>query len=119
MYNVVIKALIVFKIFPNPQETLIADYISSLIRNVSSSDHSITHGVAVIRLDQEPESSIYFEVLGKILHQNSNNPVYAHSLMKTLPPYDVHASSFFVLIADTLNLVGIQNFGKKNLKFFF
>lgn len=84
---------------------MIPKYVSSLIGHISAQNQLTRHDVALIRLDESQGNSIYEELLKYILLENPNNPVYAHSSRETIPAYDVHASSFFVLVLDSSNLV--------------
>lgn len=102
-------ALLLLIIPINSQETMIASYIRSLIRNFSANDPSKTHDVAVIQLDDTFQRAVYDDILTELLKKNTNNPVYAHSSKKSIPPYAVHASSFYVIILDNSNLVSNWN----------
>lgn len=78
------------------------------MRHSSATDPSLFYDVAVIRLDFNNESSIYEDVLEKILKVNPDSPVYAHSSIQSIPENDVHASSYFVVVSDNLNLVSFR-----------
>lgn len=80
----------------------IPHYISSLIRSANENDPSRYHDVALIRLEIETQSEIFFEILEVIMKQNPENSVIVHDgaahRLKT-------SSSFFITVTDIGNQV--------------
>lgn len=80
-------------------------YINSLIDQENQRDTSRNHDVAVIRLEKKFKSVIFDVIIERILEKNEKNAFYVHSSFTPIPPYRIHASSFFVIFLNFENRV--------------
>lgn len=75
-------------------------FINSLIDFENQRDFSRKHDVALIRLEKKVKSFMFGDVIDKISRNDEKNAFYVHSLFKEVPPYKIHAFSFFVFFTD-------------------
>lgn len=90
------------EVINNSERTKVSRYISSLVAQQNSFDLSQHHDVAMIQLEKSPKSAVFQEILGEILEFNPYNPVYTHISSEAIPPFKVHAVSFFIVTTDSL-----------------
>lgn len=84
----------------NRQKSLVPRYVSSLITQQNALDPSRYHDVVMLRLERTPGSSLFDDISEEILKNNPNYPMFTHTSMGPIPPFRIHAASFFVITTD-------------------
>lgn len=83
----------------------VAKYVSSLITTEAAKDPSRAHGVALVQMEVNGRSEVFDGIVAAVMRSQQVHPTFTHSSKARILPYQVHASSFFVVTTDDANYV--------------